>query len=609
MSIFDVVLKVSAPHGEETHLLSETYSELPSLRETDKLSISFKSHFLGDHKVFLQDHPIDAHMTSRDGETAHFSSSFDYFLLNHFGVCSVAISSESSEEIYRFTPINVFATKINKDHAEKILVYLSSKIANVTNTCFTKTQTGSDNTHSSSADSLTKLEATRRLLDSIYAMRPRFISHPCRRSSEQLRVEKYNEGTHITEKEIAWLFQHLDHLHPTQADQSKVFINNRHYTIERIQRNASRIDTDVFENQVIFSFLVNAQEFLKSFPPPTNEGPIFGREGEYYSLDRLLERISLPLLERRYRESRAILHKCNELLNFFRKNVHCSFKGKLTPTLTAPAKRLIHYEKSFRLIDEWYKLGQPKWTGETYLFGLKSLDKLYELFCLYNLLDAMQDLGFKLERSEIRVPDRLFGTMGKQVHGAADHLCNYYQLKQGSTQLELLYEPCIWSFSEASMLGDLVDVFHSGRGPRSCWTPDFLVKLTRENTHEYFIFDAKYSNHSNTKERHLPLIIEKYYLKIRRLSFSGIPEPTSPIKCVYALIPKTITEHFGYQGGPVNIFDRFASPPFFGYTKLGVEERKRLLRLLSAAFGTKVEISQHALAPIARSAQAGVARV
>src|SRR5690606_35413479 len=103
---------------------------------------------------------------------------------------------------------------------------------------------------------------------------------------------------------------------------------------------------------------------------------------DYFTFDSILQKVEAPLMERRFREARVLLQQCNELLAFFQKYIPCTTRGTVAPILTPQAKRFTHYERSFRLIDSWYKLGQPAWSGRSYLFGLKSLDKLYEFFCL-----------------------------------------------------------------------------------------------------------------------------------------------------------------------------------------------------------------------------------
>lgn len=575
MKEFKVYLYVEGQAGVVIHELVEGASEPPEVRETDVISISVNSkHAMGEPTLYIQDHPVALLIYKRDDASVEYRTEAKRHLLNHFGLASVALFFGVVSELFRITPINAVATKINKEQAEKILGYLSLKMADVTKLCFSKTQSGSDSQPGDNVDTLTKLNFSRKILETINASRNRFMTQPCKRSSEQLRVTPYDDGSHITDKEIDWLFKHLDQLYPVPVDSSRVSIQNRHYSIDKIQRTVVEKNTNLFENQVIYGFLLNLKKFLLDIPDHFKSYKPSSKYSGFYTFDSILQTIEEPLLQRRHREAVNLIRQCSDLISFFEKYLPCQNKGVLRPTLTPLAKRYTHYERAFRLIDEWYTLGQPKWSGANYLFGMKSLDKLYEFFCLYKLIDCLLDAGYSLVTSETRTASRELGTIGRAGTDSDDELSNYYVFTGSDKNIQLSYEPTIWSYSKYSKPNDLIDVFHAGTGYRSCWTPDFLMESERDGVKSYLIFDAKYSDHLNTKDKHLPEIISKYYLKTRILSSQGVIDPPGAIKAVYAFIPKTFKDDHGIYGGPFNIGQSLAAAPFFGYVKLSPEEER-----------------------------------
>jgi hypothetical protein len=575
MKEFIVYLLVDSPAGKATHELAEGVSEPPEIRETDTISFTVVSkHSMGEPTLFVQDHPVALTSYQKGDESVEYRAELKRHLLNHFGLASVALFFDATAQIFRVTPINVVATKINKEQAEKILGYLSLKMADVTKICFSKTQAGSDSQPGDNVDTLTKLNFSRKILEAINSSRTRFMTQPCKRSSEQLRITPYDDGAHITDREIDWLFKHLDQLYPVPIDSSKVSIQNRHYSIDKIQRAVVEKNTNLFENQVIYGFLINLKKFLLDIPDHLKSYKPNSKHTGFYTFDSILQTIEAPLLQRRHREAVQLVRQCNDLISFFEKYLPCQNKGVLRPVLTPLAKRYTHYDKTFRLIDEWYRLGQPKWSGANYLFGMKSLDKLYEFFCLYKLIDCLRDAGFTLTAAQTRSAARELGTAGRLEVFSDDDLSNYYTFTSGDKKVQLFYEPTIWSHSKYSQPNELVDVFHAGTGYRSCWTPDFLIKTEKEGVESYLIFDAKYSDHSNTKDKHLPDIISKYYLKTRSLSKQGVVEGPGAIKAVYAFIPKSFNDEYGMYGGAFNLGDRLACAPYFGYVKLSSDEER-----------------------------------
>ncbi|POP94112.1 hypothetical protein CXB41_19275 [Pseudomonas syringae pv. syringae] len=480
--------------------------------------------------------------------------------------------------------------KINKEQAEKILEYLSSKMTDVTRICFSKTHIGSDSKQGETPDTLTKIDFSRRILEFLSSNRHRFATQPCKRSAETLKVASYEDNTHITDKDISWLFQHLDQIYPVSTDASKVIINNRHFSIDQMQRSSIKANTDLFENQVIYSFLLNLKSFLLSVPDFKKKYQTLTPYKDYFAFDSILQKVEAPLMERRFREARILLRQCNELLAFFAKYLPCTSRGTVVPILTPYAKRFMHYERSFRLIDSWYKLGQPAWSGSNYLFGLKSLDKLYEFFCLYKMVDKFLGMGYRLTSVGVNEPNRSHGMRGRAALFSDDKITNYYRFESAGQVLEFFYEPTIWAYGELSKSGELIDVFHPKGVSSPYYTPDFVVRLDNGgNDAAYYIFDAKYSTESQTKERHLPEIIEKYYLKIKATG-KNMQIDSGAIKLVYALIPKTFNQEHGYHGGPFNIYDSLPSSPFFGFLKVTPDEERPLDRLLSTIFKTTAPI-------------------
>lgn len=585
MDNVEAFLMIQNHDGVHRHRLQEIYTDIPEIRETDSVSFSVVCMAsLGEPKIFLQDHPIILNRQVRSGEVIEYTIEYNRYLANHFGVTSVALSFSNSEELTRLTPINVFATKINKEQAEKILEYLSHKMEDVTKLCFSKTQVGAESKPSEKTDTLTKIAYSRKILESLSANRHRFATQPCKRTVETLKVTNYEDTSHITDKDISWLFQHLDQLYHVPIDVAKVSIHNRHYSIDQIQRTVVKVDTNLFENQVIHGFLASLKSFLLSVPDFKKRYQLSSPYKDYFTFDSILQKVEAPLMERRFREARMLLQQCNELISFFQKHLPCTHRGAINPILTSQAKRYSHYERNFRLIDSWYKLGQPLWSGSNYLFGLKSLDKLYEFFCLYKITDTLSSIGFKISHSETIEPDRASGLRGRQAKDGSERLTNYYKFISGEQALELYYEPTIWAYSEHSRPGEPIDAFHSDRATKPYFTPDFLIRADRgDDFPSYYIFDSKYSSENQTKERHLPEIIEKYFLKLKAINKHGEIDSRA-IKMVYAFIPKTFTQEHGYHGGPFNIYDSRAISPFFGFLKVTPDEDRPLVRLLTATF-------------------------
>lgn len=138
------------------------------------------------------------------------------------------------------------------------------------------------------------------------------------------------------------------------------------------------------------------------------------------------------------------------------------------------------------------------------LFSIKSMDKLYELFVLLQMLQAFQVNGVQLKKSNF-VNFKSFPSLNTSevIAKKPYEVFNYYKLENDSLDIELFLEPVIYPYRDGINEGELfiIDKPPDGRDARKLYdakymrTPDYILRITNKESTDarVYILDAKYS--------------------------------------------------------------------------------------------------------------------
>ena len=109
------------------------------------------------------------------------------------------------------------------------------------------------------------------------------------------------------------------------------------------------------------------------------------------------------------------------------------------PNLTPKFSSQPHYFEVFVQMVEWYRLGKLNVDREKYLLSLRTLDKLYEFYCLFLLIEALQKSGWELRQSVAKQTIASATRYGEWQITPNNEYNFYYNHKR----IKLQYEPRI----------------------------------------------------------------------------------------------------------------------------------------------------------------------
>lgn len=342
------------------------------------------------------------------------------------------------------------------------------------------------------------------------------------------KVVPFNQVKSVSNQNFSWLTQHLEELTP--VDQTAAIINyqGKYYQPLHLQTDGMRRSYSTYENNVVTSFLHlvlhNARKIAEeyhSFITLQREQLNKGSHLSHGSYQTPIITMKLIQLEHCELELKKLYSYLNQLANLY-SNYQQIFKLPQSFLKTFPRNSKIFqeikpYAEVFMNIWFFFKFGSFHLDKDRMLFEVTTLDRLFEYYCLYRLLEMLVQQGF----TPIPNGNRIF-EYGVQQNNNLQHVDNYavantYILRRGSQQAVLYYQPVIYSRCfENGILAYRTTQSHypKARSLGDFYTPDFILKFRNSDEDrgqdDYVIFDAKFAQTNTILQYYINELTRKY---------------------------------------------------------------------------------------------------
>lgn len=520
-----------------------------NIKETDsvKFTVKLRTDEVEEQQkpiLVINNIPYELIPEEREENSITFSSDFkDYdekVFFNYFGESKIKLYLDSKSEASEKITINILARQENYLMAEDMLSYLNSRFLNIINLCFSKSNIRSGNSKYREPDISINIRKISSIIDHIDLNKKNFERN--HKESWKNEIQFQDNGMIIDNESFLWVLNHLDLLSPSKLEKANFIWQGQAYNIQSIPNNTIKPDTNLYENQVIHSFLFSAKKTLSSARnhyvrsiKKAQSSAISGHDG-YFHFDHVIKKFSKEILSYYLKKIDTCLLKIELTWSWINRAIPADIKPNVMPKVTAFTQNRIHYNKAFHLISEWYNLGEPDYQVQEHLLGLRNLSTIYEFFCLVALLESLNKLGFIQTKSSYKKYDFNLPFEGEDFDLPKATLNNFYTLKNRDIKITAMYEPKIYRFRSHLKEGDLFNISRtSKRYIDHHLSPDFILKIEANEIDNpiIIILDAKYTNAVNVNKYKIKELIQKYLLGIHQVSTS--PINASPIQMVHAL--------------------------------------------------------------------------
>lgn len=486
--------------------------------------------------------------------------------LNHFGYCILTIDFLAGPEEQRaacHVSVEVFARKPNAERAERILDYLESHMEDVSRSCFSAAPLGA--AHGAAPEigdvpASVLLQSIADHLQTFAALLPRFrYRKRCRLAPTPKRI-KAAHAANLTEQSVHWALTHLDTLVPVGAPTpGSIPVGGRFYELDEIETYALIEETNVYENQVIAGYLESIAARLSEverfcfaqLQALESEGFIAQVPPGYGTIFDIKRKVGRKRFGKLLSECASLQRTCADQSAFWRLHLPVARAVREMPEVTPGFLSSPHYHQAFRQIVAWHGMGRLNLAGERFLYGLRTIDRLYEFYCLFRLVETIKDVGWAL--------------IGQAGHSAAPRDIRIggdarpdtvYMFRSGAGErITLFYEAEVGQGPDTAL--GLVRTMEGGPG----FLPDFILKFESDADElpSYLILDAKYVS------PYLALNFELTKITMKYLHGIGSPEGGySPVQGIFVLHPQSF--HSAAPGLPYRAyhaknFDIFSETP------------------------------------------------
>lgn len=339
----------------------------------------------------------------------------------------------------------------------------------------------------------------------------------------------YEQVKKVSRDSFNWIMQNANQLADVPY-RSGIQYQGKNYLPYHIKTDSSQKSWDVYENRVIISFLytalLNAKQIFSEFHKDVlNENRIISRINGSFPKEYCAPIITIKSLQISF--CRILLGKLNHsidtLQNLYTQyetlfDVQTSMLATL-PRKTSTFCEIKPYAQVFEVIIRWFQYGEYSLEKERLILQVKTLDKLFEYYCLLQLLKLLADNGYK--KADIKEP------VYKYLYNSADghyqneqDVANTYVLSRNHITVTLYYQPVISAYDFENGL-----TLYRTTSKKGYYVPDFVLKFSSsEHDEEYIIFDAKFTSRDAIKNFYLPEIIRKYSSEICAFAKCSTPK-------------------------------------------------------------------------------------
>lgn len=338
--------------------------------------------------------------------------------------------------------------------------------------------------------------------------------HTIEQSSILLPYEKVRM---LSNGSLDWIVQNADQLAPVQ-NKTGIEYKGKYFLPYNIKTNSKKKSWNVYENRVIIGFLytvlLNAEQVYDEYNKDIlNEDRIITKIHGSFPKEYYAPIITIKSLQISY--GRVLLKKLlciiNELKSI-RRLYNTLFNVPELVIVKMPRKtgtfcEIKPYLQVFEIIVRWFNYGEYSLAKERLILHIKTLDKLFEYYCLLCILKMLADNGYQQSDDKEPVYKHHYVLADNDYQNEKD-VANTYKLSNGNVLVTVYYQPVI----SAENFENEISLFRTTKTTRkNYYTPDFVLKFSNDKQNEeYVVFDSKFSSRENIKKYSLDEVILKY---------------------------------------------------------------------------------------------------
>lgn len=337
-------------------------------------------------------------------------------------------------------------------------------------------------------------------------------------------LSPYSRIRTVSRDNFNWLTQNLDQLSPVPCTTGIQYFGNN-YIPMRMKTDVGSKSWDVYENRIVICFLYTVLNNAKSIHQEFSRDVLdqekiiskmqSGLPREYHAPIITIKSLQISFSKLMVERLSQVIELLNILFLQYNKLFSIPINTLVSlPRRTKTFQEINSYAQVFELIVLWFKYGEFNLAKDKLILQVKTLDKLFEYYCLIKLLDLFATYGYQKAELAKPVYSYEYKINDGFYHNEKD-VANTYILQKGNVRVTIYYQPIINSFGFENGLRIYRTTKSHSKPKRHYYAPDFVIKFTHpDHNEEYAIFDSKFSSRSNIRKHSLGEILLKYSCQV-----------------------------------------------------------------------------------------------
>ena len=448
---------------------------------------------------------------------------------------SVSIPGEGSRSVStRSIPCSCCIANLKKHVVGMLDALLGPDLAPAMRLMTVKGDDGNPNESTTQGEGSSSVEAFVAHADSVLTLveeaMPALKLRPRTKSRSAQEVVDPKRARNVGRAEAEWLTRNPDAITIGKGGPVASASQGLNWHVSRVQTSVERISLDVPENMAVLGLLQDIVRASSSLLITLNEGirgletaksklaAISVNEGCLPSMviiDAQLERAHprIALVEALRLRAKRDLRTLEVVWGLQAPRKY------ILPRRSKAFQEIPHYVRVYKAMLEWFEYGKVNAEKEALMLEIRSMPRLYELFCLANLVDYHLRLGYTASE-----PELVTYSLSSRYFSNERRVANKYSFSKGQASSTLWYQAVFYSDKREEGGLDVHRTTKSTSGSQSMdsyWTPDFVLRQAGPDTAERMIvLDSKYSEPEYCRNYYADCV-DKY--KHRSIRSNGRP--------------------------------------------------------------------------------------
>jgi hypothetical protein len=343
-----------------------------------------------------------------------------------------------------------------------------------------------------------------------------FITNSKYKTCNNYIVDDFEKLKEIKSQTLQYIVSNPQHLVPVSYF-THIKYNKLNLQPKKVLVNRTRVDYDIYENQVVVSFLSYIYKYLSNKIIEMKEkviyNPSYSIRPSYISSYKEMYKYLNIRIENYINRVKNINKRIQRMYFMYSKILKCSHINIIcVPKPSHIFMEIQHYRRIYKVIVDWFKSGNYDFENEKMLLSLLEVDKIYEYYILFKINNYLIRSGFSLKKP-IKAKYKL---KDNQLYENTEYE-NTFMFIGKVSNVTVYYQPVI--YAEPSKYSNGVGLFRNNyisldSSKSNYYAPDYVIKICNGESSKFIILDAKWSNFNTVLHYRFKEIVYKYIFSI-----------------------------------------------------------------------------------------------